>query len=134
MPRLDVAVIDRDGAARVVNAGRPATLVAFEDAHEGKMMPETFREISWVVHHALAIEEPLNEWLDTLEVVSAQPEDVALARSIIGGDVRARKIALGELPPEEPEEPEEPVQEDDELGPPDPAAAQLEEVAAGGRS
>ena len=127
MPRLEVAVIDRDGEAVVVNAARPATLVAFEDAHDGKMMPETIREIAWVVHHALNLEEPLDEWLAGLEDVSAQAEDVALARRIIAGDEDAKRMALGELPRPEPEE-------DEQRPPPeDPAVEQLEAVA-GGRS
>ena len=129
MPRLEVAIVDRDGAARVVNAARPATLVAFEDEHEGKMMPETIREIAWVVHHALGVEQPLDEWLATLEDVSAQADDVGRAKRIIGGDERARQEALGELP----------IADEEEAGPArpppdDPAVAQLEEVTAGGRS
>lgn len=124
--RLEVAVIDRDGNATIVNASRPASLVAFEDAHDGKMMPETIREISWIVHHALGIEQPLNDWLATLEDVSADPDDVARARKIIDGDEHARRVALGE------------EQEDDYRPPPvnggDPAMEQLEEAAAGGGS
>jgi hypothetical protein len=97
MPRLEVAVIARDGSAKIVNASRPATLVAFGDAHAGKTMPESIREISWVVHHSLGVEEPLDEWLGTLEDVSAMPEDVALARRIIAGDEDAKRYAVGEL-------------------------------------
>lgn len=122
MPRLEVAVISRDGDAVVVNAARPATLVAFEDAHDGKTMPETIREVAWGVHHALGIEEPLDEWLAGLEDVSAMPADVALAKRIVAGDEVARKIALGELPPEE---------ETDNSPPPEPA---MEEAIAGGGS
>ncbi|HEY3020270.1 MAG TPA: hypothetical protein VGJ32_08760 [Solirubrobacteraceae bacterium] len=131
MPRLEVAVISRDGEATIVNASRPATLVAFEDAHEGKMMPETIREIAWVVHHALGIEQPLDEWLPTLEDVSAQAEDVALARRIIAGDEDARKIALGELP-----RPAASGDEgaDDARPPPGPAVEDQLGAVAGGRS
>ena len=113
MPRLEVAVITRDGDALVVNAARPASLVAFSDAHEGKSMPETFREIAWIVHRALDVEQPLDEWLATLEDVSAMPEDVAVAKRILAGDEAARAYVLGEL---------------DELPDPtptDPALAQL---------
>jgi hypothetical protein len=134
MPRLEVAVIDREGGATIVNATRPATLVAFEDAHEGKMMPETIREIAWVVHHALGIAQPIDEWLATLEDVSAQPEDVKLARRILAGDEDARKIALGELQPEESlaDKIDAANEEDAERPPPD-VTADLEAVA-GGRS
>ena len=95
MARLEVAVIDREGNALVVNASRPATLVAFEDAHPGKVMPETIREIAWVVHHALGVDEPLDEWILTLEEISALDEDVALARRAMDGDEQAKRTLLG---------------------------------------
>jgi uncharacterized protein (UPF0147 family) len=131
MARLEVAVIDREGDAMVVNAARPLTLVAFEDAHEGKSMPQTVREVAWMVHHALAIEQPLDEWLATLEDVSADPDVVALARRIIDGDEQAKRQALGEEPPAAEPEHEE---GGNERPPPesDPAVEQLTEAASGG--
>jgi hypothetical protein len=124
MPRLEVAIISRDGSAQVVNAARPASLVAFSDDHEQKVMPETIREIAWVVHHALEISEPLDEWLGTLEDISAQPEDVALAKRILAGDEQAKRMALGEIPREDQEENSRPPPED-------PALAQLEAISGG---
>lgn len=129
MPRLEVAIISRDGEAVVVNAARPASLVAFGDQFDGKMMPDNPREVAWLVHHALEVSEPLEEWLKTLEDISAAPDDVRLARRILAGDEEARQIALGELPPEEPEQEEE---EPDDGPPPDPALEQLEGALAGG--
>jgi hypothetical protein len=125
--RLEVAIIERDGTAQIVNAARPATLVAFTDEFD-KTMPETIREIAWVVHHALAIEQPLDTWLATLEDISALPDDVALARRIIGGDDEARQIALGEI--ENPNPPDIEGVMHDEAGenggrPFDPALEQL---------
>lgn len=101
MPRLDVAVIHRDGSAELVNAARPATLVAFTDEHDGKMFPESPREIAWTVHRALGIDQELDEWLAGLEDISANPADVRLARRIIAGDAEAKAIALGEVEPDE---------------------------------
>ena len=95
MPRLDVAVLSREGKAQIVNAARPASLVAFSDAHDGKIMPESPREIAWVVHHALGITEPLAEWLNTLEDISAMPRDVRRARKIMAGDTHERDVWLG---------------------------------------
>jgi hypothetical protein len=132
MPRLEVAIISRDGEAQVVNAARPASLVAFGDHFDGKMMPDNPREVAWLVHNALEVTEPLEEWLKTLEDISAAPDDVRLARRILAGDETARKIALGELPPEEKEESEE--EEPDNGPPPDPALEQLETLAGGSRS
>jgi hypothetical protein len=122
--RLEVAVIHQDGRAEVVNASRPATLVAFSDEYGGKMMPETIREIAWVVHRALGVEEPLDVWLTTLEDISAAPEDVALARRVMEGDEDARRMALGEIP-----RVDEEVEENGR--PRDPAVEQLTEATAG---
>jgi len=118
--RLEVAVIHQDGTAEVVNASRPATLVAFSDEHPDKMMPESIREIAWVVHRALGVEEPLDEWLTTLEDISAAPEDVALARRVMDGDEEAKRMALGEIPRPEPEE-----EVEQNGSPPDPGLEQL---------
>jgi hypothetical protein len=121
MPRLEVAVVTRGGDAQIVNAARPASLVAFSDAHENKVMPETMREIAFVVHHALGVAEPLDEWLDTLEDVSAAPEDVERARRIMAGDEEERQRAIGELPPEEEKAHPPPEPEPEEPEPEEPA-------------
>jgi hypothetical protein len=126
MARLEVAVIDRDGDAMVVNAARPLTLVAFEDAHDGRSQPSNVREVAWMVHHALGITEPLDEWLATLEDVSADPDVVGLARRIIDGDEHAKRQALGEepMPPA--------AEEDAEQRPPSEDVEELMEAAPGG--
>ena len=129
MARLEVAVIDRDGGAMVVNAARPLTLVAFEDAHDGRSQPNNVREVAWMVHHALGIEEPLDEWLATLEDVSADPEVVGLARRIKDGDEEARRQALGEVPMPPAASQDE---DGDQRPPPDPAVEQMMEAAPGG--
>ena len=126
MPRLEVAVIGRDGTALIVNAARPGSLVAFADAHEGKEMPTSPREVAWLVHHALGEERELTEWLDTLEDLSALDSDVRLARKIIRGDPEAKAKALGEYDEDEdePAEPEaEPEPEEGEADPPTALAA-----------
>jgi hypothetical protein len=105
MPRLEVAVIHRSGDAQLVNASRPATLVAFADEFDGRMFPETPREIAWIVHRALGVAEPLDEWLEGLEDIAADPSTVKLAKRILAGDDEARAIALGEADPDEPAEP-----------------------------
>lgn len=128
MPRLDVAVIHRDGSAEIVNAGRPATLVAFSDEHDGKMFPETPREIAWIVHRALGIDGDLDSWLETLEDISAQPADVRLARKIVKGDERARAIVMGEVEAEEGEDGATPTVD------PSEAVELLEQIRGAGRS
>jgi hypothetical protein len=86
MPRLDVAVFGRDGSAVLVNANRPAGLIAFSDAHDGKAFPDTPREIAWIVHRQLGVDTPFEEWLETLEEISPAPADLILARKIIRGE------------------------------------------------
>jgi hypothetical protein len=97
MPRLYVAVLGRDGSAEIVNAGRPGSLVAFSDAHDGKVVPESTREIAWLVHHAFGITEPLDRWLDTLEDVSVQPEDLELVRKVQAGELDLRAYLDAEI-------------------------------------
>lgn len=76
MPRIEVAVTYNDGTREIVNAGKPAVLVAFGDEH-GHPGPESPREIAWLVHRALGVEEPLNEWLDTLDDLDGSEDAVA---------------------------------------------------------
>lgn len=101
MPRFDTAVITRTGEAQVVNVARPGTMLAFTAAHPGKDRPESEAELYWCAHHALGVDTPLAEWVDTLETVSVYSADVALARAIIAGDDHARDVALGRAEPDD---------------------------------
>jgi hypothetical protein len=109
MPRLYVAVLGRDGSAEIINAGRPGSLVAFSDAHDGKVVPESTREIAWLVHHALGIAEPLDKWLDGLEDVSVQPEDLEVARKVQAGELDLRAYLDAELKGEAASDPTTPT-------------------------
>lgn len=71
MPKLQIAVEYTDGREEVVTVGRPADLIAFAD-HFRKVAPDSespdlIREASWLVHRALRIDEPFEEWVQTLE-------------------------------------------------------------------
>lgn len=104
MPRFDLAVITRDGTADIVNVGRPDTLIAFADAHAGKIAPETPAEYAWCAHYTVGASEPLEKWIRTIETCSQWPDDLALARAIIaGGEAgeHAKRVALGLEPPDE---------------------------------
>lgn len=78
MPRILVAVTRRDGDVDVVNVGRPAALVAFGD-EKGKTAPDNYGDFAWLAHRALGIDQPLGEWLDTLEDLDASDSAVAAA-------------------------------------------------------
>lgn len=90
--RLYVALLRRDGTAEIVNASRPASLVAFSDAHDGKDAPDTAREMAWLVHHALGVDEELDAWLETIEDLSPDPDDLALARKIQAGEITLAEV------------------------------------------
>lgn len=92
MPRIDVAVTYSDGTVEVVNAGRPAVLVAFGDEH-GKAAPETPREVAWLVHRALDVKKPLTEWLEELDDLDASDEAVESAYK--AGATRPTKAKSG---------------------------------------
>jgi hypothetical protein len=94
-----IAIFWRDRRVEVVNGNRPATLLAFAREH-GKDQPESYDEVAWLVHNALGVEQPLDEWVEGLEHLSAFPDDVALARRCIAGDEDAIAEAYGEREPE----------------------------------
>lgn len=74
MPRITV-VVERDGAATVENIGRPSGLVAFGDKW-GKSAPTTYGEVAWLAHRVLAAEVPFQEWLDSLDELTANDDVV----------------------------------------------------------
>ena len=71
MPRIQIAVEYRDGRKENVTVGRPADLIAFADTFR-KIAPDAngpdlMREAAWLVHRALRVERPFDEWVDELE-------------------------------------------------------------------
>jgi len=71
MPKLKIAVEYSDGRTEDVTVGRPADLIAFADEF-GKIAPDPsgpnlMREASWLVHRALRVEQPFDEWVESLE-------------------------------------------------------------------
>lgn len=96
MPRILAAVTGRDGDVSVVNIGRPAALVAFGDQF-GKTAPESYKEMAWLAHRALAPEGvPLAEWLETLEDLDANEATVARVERKLRGDLEPHEL-LAEL-------------------------------------
>lgn len=82
MPRIDVAVRFADGREEVVQVGRPADLIAFADqfGHIAPEPPYAIRELAWLTHRALRIQEPLEQWVDSLDDISAGDDAVAAIR------------------------------------------------------
>lgn len=93
MPRIIVAVTDRDGEPQLVNIGRPAALVAFADKY-GKNVPEAYPEVAWLTHRALSIDTPLDEWLETLEDLTANDAEVErVDRELAGRQTPLEQLA-----------------------------------------
>lgn len=78
MPRFDVLLVADDGTHTIVNAGRPRALVDFSQEF-GHQEPRDVREVAWLVHSALRIDQPLDEWLDGLFLLTADDEDIDAA-------------------------------------------------------
>lgn len=86
MPRIEVAIRLRDEAqAEVHNIGRPAALVAFGDQF-GKMSPNDYAEFAWLAHRAIVGKDgpSLDEWLETLDDLTAGPEVEQIKRELRG--------------------------------------------------
>ena len=85
--RLDIAVVYDDGRREVVTVGRPADLIAFAEQFDklGPAGPQAVREIAWLTHRALRVEQPLDAWIETLDDITADPEEVAKLRDELGG-------------------------------------------------
>jgi len=83
MPRIDVGLVYLDGHKQVVTVGRPADLIAFADTFEkvAPSEPHVIREAAWLAHYALRIEQPLDEWVQTLDDITTDDDAVAAIRA-----------------------------------------------------
>jgi hypothetical protein len=83
MPRIDVALVYRDGRREVVTVGRPADLIAFADKFEktAPSEPYAIRELAWLAHRALKVEQPLDEWVEELDERTGQEDVVEAIRA-----------------------------------------------------
>src|SRR4051812_46959820 len=83
--RIDVALVYRDGRREVVTVGRPADLIAFADKFD-KMAPDGPRsvfEVAWITHRTLRASVPLEEWIEQLDEITADEEEVAKVRAAL---------------------------------------------------
>lgn len=84
--RLDVALVYTDGRKEVVTVGRPADLIAFADQFD-KLAPDgphAIREITWLTHRTLRSSVPLEQWIESLEDITADRDAVAEMRQELG--------------------------------------------------
>jgi len=87
MPRIDVGLVYDDGRKQVVSVGRPADLIAFADTFDklAPSEPHVIREAAWLAHHALGVEQPLDQWVQTLEDITTDEDAVAEIRAELEG-------------------------------------------------
>jgi len=86
MPLVEIA-LRVSGEWRIIAAGRPADMIAFEDEfgipgpdpESGKM----WRQVSWLAHRLSAPEVPFAEWVESVEDIAADPDGLATARAAI---------------------------------------------------
>lgn len=95
MARIEVALVYTDGRKEVVNTGRPADLIAFADTFEklAPSEPYAVRELAWLAHRALKVEQPLDEWIDTLDDISSSDEVIAEVRAELADPPEADEAA-----------------------------------------
>ena len=82
MAKIEIGLVFEDGRKQLVRVGRPADLIAFAERFD-KVAPDgphLIYEGAWLTHRALRISEPLEEWIDRLDEISANPEEVARLR------------------------------------------------------
>jgi hypothetical protein len=85
MPRIDVALVFTDGRKEVVTVGRPSDLIAFADTFDkiAPSEPHAVRELVWLAHRALRIDTPLDEWVESLDDITSDEEQVAAVRAAV---------------------------------------------------
>jgi hypothetical protein len=87
MPRIDVALVYSDGRKEVVSVGRPADLIAFADNFDKAAPSEPYgiRELAWLAHRALKVEQPLDDWVETLDDLVGDDDAVQAIRDELAG-------------------------------------------------
>jgi hypothetical protein len=83
MPRMEIALVYTDGRKEVVSVGRPADLIAFADEFEklAPTEPYAVRELAWLAHRALKVEQPLDEWVEGLDELTGADDEIAAMRA-----------------------------------------------------
>jgi len=85
--RVDVALVFEDGQKEVVSVGRPADLIAFADEFQQSAPSEPYaiRQLAWLAHRALRVDEPLDSWVERLDDITGDETRVAEIRAELNG-------------------------------------------------
>jgi hypothetical protein len=82
--RVEIRVVYDDGTEEVIQAGRPAALIAFADEFE-KVAPDgvdVMREAAWLAHRALRTDEPFEAWIDRVAEID-RPQTVGVDLAVV---------------------------------------------------
>ena len=104
MPLVEIG-IRVGGEWRVLAAGRPSDMIAFEDEYgvpgpdpeSGKM----WRQVSWLAHRIDAPLEPFDQWLASVEDITADPDQLVTIKAELAAKVNGAPTA----PPDPPVSP-----------------------------
>jgi hypothetical protein len=84
---FEIGLVMRGGEARVVDVGAPATLVWLSDTYPHAQMDESalanYALAARLAHHVVAPEEPFEQWIERVEYLSGDDDDVAELREEI---------------------------------------------------
>jgi len=79
MPSFPIAVTYADGQTEVLEAGRPAILIAFADTFRKQFPdadgPDMMRELAWLGWKASGVGRSFEEWIETVADLSAQSDE-----------------------------------------------------------
>lgn len=103
MPRIDIALVYTDGRREVVKVGRPADLIAFADKYDriAPSEPYAVAELAWLAHRALKVELPLDEWVESLDELTSDDEQVEVIRAELEEANPDPSVPAEETPTEE---------------------------------
>ncbi len=87
--RAKMIVTMDDGSVHEFNPNRPRLLLDMEKRW-GVQTPERHEHVVWLAHHALKVDEPLDEWVDGVEdIVAMSAEEIAAAEAMDEGKAGA---------------------------------------------
>jgi hypothetical protein len=88
-PPTEVAVVMRDGTARIVDVGAPAQLVWLSDHYPDADLDRpglaAYAMTARLVHHVVDPERPFDEWIDDVELLADADEEVDRVRAQLAG-------------------------------------------------
>jgi hypothetical protein len=83
----EFALVQRDGTVSIVDVGAPANLVWLGDTYPDaelnmdRLTADKFPLIARLVHHVVAPERDFAEWLETVDLITGDDDDIEQAKA-----------------------------------------------------